>query len=821
MAPARSQAPPPAPPRTLNVQRFAESRAAELESLQAVVSGRLGGDFRIRRGKRRRTTGHRCAKRRRGGGGDGDASGAEEGRGKEKKVSRRVRRRRELCSNPPLGFTTSGDGTKRLRTHLWHAKRFAMVKRWGFYLPLGLQGRGRGSRAVLKWLKNSALVHDASYCLPIQLEGPEDSIQAILRMVIIPAPSEPLQVSENPQHCVFQGVCYENAMLYDVRPPHSQLVAPVMYMWQPYFSNNKNYATEQHDTSNICSSSGESERRTLTRKLWIWIHAAAFEEGIDALRFACQRQVHECGVSVSCLSLEGQLGKLEVMGSRAIELLQKILRPTSKYSAAHENSTLEDPVLTACTSSRHHKDFVLDKMKQLQSHAIRPLLVHDPREVPCQETDAAALDNLQEDINLNSNGLATECSLKNEDILSDGSTPRSHENYLLDLKNVWDSISNTNPPVPEKTLCEEKHQRRLKHFYLDSTEHETVATEGNDSFSRACPILLLKQAEHGSPCMGWSVILPLSWVKTFWFSLVSHGAHAIGLRERRWIACNNVLPSFPYDFPDCKAYLSFMTDEAAALDQAAELRPPAVRPLKVPIPPPWDVLAAVANKGSTILKGFELDEKEFSGSTNENSLINSSTKDGPSFPLFIPRTAENLLQYSESINGKNQVSSHKEPCLVRVLLRAYREGVFEEGAIICAPVPADLSRWKTRSEEKGNEAEELWQLQLPQSYVGSFFTQLESGNWELQLPKDHLAQEAFRWPIGFVTTGFVYGSNKRAAVAFCNANLLAILRKQQWIEAQSRRPEIFVLVRNMRSTSYRRALATVVLEQQKDDLEFL
>lgn len=42
-------------------------------------------------------------------------------------------------------------------------------------------------------------------------------------------------------------------------------------------------------------------------------------------------QVHECGVSVSCLSLEGQLGKLEVMGSRAIELLQKILRPTSKY----------------------------------------------------------------------------------------------------------------------------------------------------------------------------------------------------------------------------------------------------------------------------------------------------------------------------------------------------------------------------------------------------------------------------------------------------------------------------------------------------------
>lgn len=32
---------------------------------------------------------------------------------------------------------------------------------------------GRGSRAVLKWLKNGTIVHDASYFIPIQLDGPE------------------------------------------------------------------------------------------------------------------------------------------------------------------------------------------------------------------------------------------------------------------------------------------------------------------------------------------------------------------------------------------------------------------------------------------------------------------------------------------------------------------------------------------------------------------------------------------------------------------------------------------------------------------------
>jgi ribonuclease P/MRP protein subunit POP1 len=36
-------------------------------------------------------------------------------------------------------------------------------------------------------------------------------------------------------------------------------------------------------------------------------------------------------------------------------------------------------------------------------------------------------------------------------------------------------------------------------------------------------------------------------------------------------------------------------------------------------------------------------------------------------------------------------------CLVRVLIRALKEGSFEEGAVICAPLSSDLAAWKTRS----------------------------------------------------------------------------------------------------------------------------
>lgn len=134
------------PTRTLNVNKFAESRASELESLHSIVKERLSNDFRCKRSKRRRTTGHdnRVAKgrvRKKQKLGDENLNKPDHLKNDKKMLPRHVRRRVELKKNSLNGFSTSGDGTKRLRTHLWYAKRFAMTKIWGFYLPLGVQGR--------------------------------------------------------------------------------------------------------------------------------------------------------------------------------------------------------------------------------------------------------------------------------------------------------------------------------------------------------------------------------------------------------------------------------------------------------------------------------------------------------------------------------------------------------------------------------------------------------------------------------------------------------------------------------------------------------
>ena len=88
------------------MQKFAESRAAELDSLHSIISTRLNHDFRIRRDKRRRTTGHRASTKNHGRpkrrklGVEGGILPEDEEVQTTKKVSRRTRRRMEFRSNP-------------------------------------------------------------------------------------------------------------------------------------------------------------------------------------------------------------------------------------------------------------------------------------------------------------------------------------------------------------------------------------------------------------------------------------------------------------------------------------------------------------------------------------------------------------------------------------------------------------------------------------------------------------------------------------------------------------------------------------------------
>ncbi|KAI3933015.1 hypothetical protein MKX01_006964 [Papaver californicum] len=362
------------PPRTLNIQKLVESRASELESLHSVVSNRLDNNFKSQRKKRRRTTGHdnrqtkkRSRKRRKVGLID-KAEPVEE-KGNKVKVPRRIRRRLQLSSNPERGLE-----------HLWHAKRFRMTKHWGFHLPEGLQGSGRGSRALLRWFKRGTVVHDASYHCPVQLEGPEDSLMSILRMVFVPTPSESTSILSGVRYgsSMIGHLSGKDSILYHVGAP----ITPVTYMWRPVTRKNNESESSKVSTPAGFGITSNSVYGSPFRQLWVWIHAAAFTEGYDGLTYATQKQnSKEMGISISCFPLDGYLAKLEIMGSKAIQVLQKILHPVSE-------SLDTSFQLTKCidtesnTETQIPKTYILEHAEHLPSDAILSITVKDPRDLP-------------------------------------------------------------------------------------------------------------------------------------------------------------------------------------------------------------------------------------------------------------------------------------------------------------------------------------------------------------------------------------------------------------------------------------------------------
>jgi ribonuclease P/MRP protein subunit POP1 len=195
------------------------------------------------------------------------------------------------------------------------------------------------------------------------------------------------------------------------------------------------------------------------------------------------------------------------------------------------------------------------------------------------------------------------------------------------------------------------------------------------------------------------------------------------------------LPFFPSDFPDCNAYTNFMATEAAAFNKKAERCPPDVRPWRVPIPPPWDTVQLAFNEGPARVGNGEIHSEEdmvdrnfLSNSDSGNCSKSSFVYHGNQFDGLVARPysvltdfmrgiqCDRLLLFPQlpdrktsifkfmkdesmfglSLNDIAQFSYDGKLCYLRILLHAYKEGVFEEGAVVCAPQLSDLSLMITR-----------------------------------------------------------------------------------------------------------------------------
>jgi ribonuclease P/MRP protein subunit POP1 len=61
-------------------------------------------------------------------------------------------------------------------------------------------------------------------------------------------------------------------------------------MWRPFLQEYDKLELKGGGMSS-CHDFDEESQSSLQRQLWIWIHPAALDEGLSAIRYACEKQV--------------------------------------------------------------------------------------------------------------------------------------------------------------------------------------------------------------------------------------------------------------------------------------------------------------------------------------------------------------------------------------------------------------------------------------------------------------------------------------------------------------------------------------------------
>ncbi|CAM6068770.1 unnamed protein product [Sphagnum tenellum] len=865
-------------PRILDVQQYASARGPEIAALHAVSrdSDKPGSGSSIPRHLRRRATSHNRRRsyysnsKKRSAAVIQDSSAqpksnsqtgsetAEPGsyagalpqeEPQKKRPCRRVRRKFELKGGADGSGGCSSDGTRRLVTHVWHAKRFSMTKIWGYWLPEGLPGRGRGSRAVMRWARDATLLQDASFYSPVELSGPSEALLHVLQLVLEPPPPAVNAMSDNAK-AEYEGLQYGKFMLHHMdRSPYAA-IAPVTLLWRPV-------PKELQSEQSVGLIPAEK------RQVWVWVHAAAFDEALMCLQTACQRQASIGSIVLQCKSRKGDFGRLDLLGHGALAVLKKVLHPMSRsvtlgYLFTQENSAEDTCAINTSSSSSslglHSK--LLAGAAWLPGAGVLGMEVWDPRDPPHNQAKFEALPLLGSD---QGTGPSSEQMghgrADSENILADQAEQKHGCGEVSDLSNLCliNGQSIVDCPISEKDLSTRRHKERMMYFQLSETPNGPLRVEGKMHGSPKCPILLLKHEHKMLSACGWSLILPIAWVRAFWVPLVFAGGHVIGLRERHWLSTDAGLPSFPYDFPDCFAYSQFMARQAAELQEQCSKRPlPNKRGPSSPSPPFWRFsvgpgsgISSQETEELAVNMGDHLTEDllanggktriEPRNSTRFESRLSAAENiEGPL--MFVARTITTLMNTLRDNNlhhlpilpdetrpgnfnslETGRVAWHQavhdgaqestKGCLVRVLIRAPRKGNFDAGAIIYMPIPADEESYLCSLQESDGLNVCAGPLE-----TGTKLSQVEQG-------KVHHQPCNVRSPIGIVTSSVPRGSASTSSVGICEVGGLGMLRARQFLDEKwTGQSEIFLLVRNTTSSMYRPALAGIVLEKQTDVL---
>ncbi|XP_078071758.1 ribonucleases P/MRP protein subunit POP1 isoform X2 [Mustelus asterias] len=587
-------------PKIITATNFAQARAAEINAMLKAVAHKSSSQFlqSLPPAMRRRAMSHnikRLPRRLREIAKKEVEKIAQLKKEQSKSKSRKARRRH---GNLLMEFNRRQRKNIWLETHIWHAKRFHMVKKWGYCL--GNKPTTKSYRACYRAMSKQCLLQDLSYSCCLELSGTEDNLLKTLgRLSSRDAGTTFASVA-----CL-SGKRQGSLVLYKADQYPTKPLGPVTFLWRP-------------------------KTPSENRQLWIWAHPALKMDLLTELQLVCQcldvpvpePAPSECKTITHVTANQTVPGlKRKLQDNAGEEVI-----PEKKIIGDGTRDPLQTVTWTSLTSGIVIEDLTMEILRYrligplshcvmfeaLQAAAI--LKNSEGREESglrcwwseyCKRPENMTLHNGQEGVLLLLPGIASPAEIPAGTVLGltvgdprlnmpkDRTTAMPDPTQVKDLEKIrelclngvgaefaqseiWDR--NVRNIVTETKLTEQELNQMRSKLLVPGSRLDLGPQESK------VPILLVQQPgkmagqEHTGWGSGWDILIPKGWGMAFWIPLIYRGARAGGLQEGAKHTQYKGLPHFPDDFPDCPAGIQHSMETEKELIGKYKKYPPAKRP---------------------------------------------------------------------------------------------------------------------------------------------------------------------------------------------------------------------------------------------------
>ncbi|XP_043473836.1 ribonucleases P/MRP protein subunit POP1 [Leptopilina heterotoma] len=592
-----------------------------------------------------------------------------------------------------------------LETHIWHAKRFKMIEKWGF--KVAEHPNDKCFKANYKAVASHSLIQDISYYTCVEILGPLEILISSLQKHCDPS-------FNFREESFLKGEKEKSIMFYKKDEFPYFPLGNINFMWKP-----------EHSNESVTFST-----------IWLWIHPGIYQEIFYDLvsnfkfqlispadseeifeeenfkdvnkmpsAFKIPKEmklpVFKNGGECKMTILRNSLNRFRISGPLTLCALTDALKlPNigieSNIESIDKSMNGNAEVMLECQEndwSRHYyskpenvKAFkvqkgIFEKLKTLKS----------PNQIP--DSSIIALTVLDPRFFAPDKRTKSHLKIETEDLYLE-----QEENVLPELVNhsgIWDDEIRSN--VTQNCLATSQINKMRREVLIPGMENDEWFSEEK---MQKIPILLIHKPGIRNPggviyrrngfASGFDVIIPQNWALSFWLSFIFRCVRPGGLRESRSLIFETLNMSAPDIFhPGTPAYEREAIHQQQLLKDNYFKNPPNRRvnftkfAITTPFLCEWGILAKEWGA-----------QGEFSTLRDKDLLQNLNDN-------LMPRKRKSFLKMKTCSNIEPLSFKVHNNYLVPVKVTIERKGVPDDFSIICLPTEDDLKTFKMNRKWSG------------------------------------------------------------------------------------------------------------------------